>query len=174
MIALVRRAQSWEFVGVSHPVEFSAIDDATTKCCRMSVKILGCRMRNDISTPFEWPAHDRSGEGVVDDQRNAMGMGCICELLDIEHRESRICYRLAEHGFGVGLESCIELFGGAVGAHERELDAHFGHRNCEKVICASIYRIGCDDVVACGSNVEDGEEVRGLAARCEHAGSATF
>ena len=63
----------------------------------MSVHIFGGGMGHYIGSPFYGPAVDRGREGVVHDQRNAVGVGDLGELLDIQDRQRGIGNGLAEY-----------------------------------------------------------------------------
>ena len=113
MIGGIGLTQSRVFVGMRTPVEVTAIHNTATHGRSMTIHILRCRVCHNVSTPFERTAIDRSGKGIIDDQRNAMLMGNSRKLLDIEHLHTRIGNRLTEKQFGVRTERLTDLLFGS-------------------------------------------------------------
>jgi len=62
----------------------------------MTVHVFGCRMCDDIRSPFKRAAVDGSGEGVVHNQRHTVLVCDTCELFDVQHIDARIGDGFAE------------------------------------------------------------------------------
>ena len=131
-------------------------------------------MGNYIRAELKRAAVYRGWESVVDYQRHAVGMSRSRILLNIEHNERGIRYSLGEHGFCVIFECRVELLLRRVGANESEIDAKLSHRDIEKIESSAVYRGRGNDMVACGADIENGEERRRLAGRSEHRADAAL
>ena len=174
VIAFIRRGETGELVRVLFPVEFTAVHDGAAYTAAVAVHVLGGGVGHDIRAPFNGTAVDRGGEGVVDDQRDAVGMGGFRELLNVQDAQGRVGDGFAEEGLGVGAESGVQLFIGAVRADEGEVDAHLFHRDGEEVVGAAVDGGTGHHVVARVGDVEDGIEVGCLAGRGQHGRGAAF
>ena len=62
----------------------------------MTADIFGERVNNDISTLIERAAQIRRGHGAIDDKRNAVTVGHLSQLFDVDHISRRIADRFAE------------------------------------------------------------------------------
>ena len=174
VVAFVRRAEAGELVGMGHPVELAGIHDTAANACAVAVHVLGGGVDDDVRPPLEGAAVHGRGEGVVHDERHAVGMGGLGEALDIEDHEGGVGDGLAEHGLGVGAEGGFELFVGAVGRNEGEVDAHALHGDGEEVVRAAVDGGGSHDMVALAGKVEHAEEGGGLPGRGEHGGRSAL
>ena len=174
VVALVRCGEARELVCVGHPVELAGVDDCSADRCAVAVHVLGGRVGDDVGTELDRAAVDRCREGVVHDERHTVGVGCVCEFLKIKDGQSRIGDGLAEDRLRVGLEGLIELLGRAVRGDEGEVDAHFPHGDVEEIVGAAVDGGAGNDMVALVRDVEDREEVGGLARGGQHAGCAAF
>ena len=163
MIRIIGGGKAGKLVCVCHPVEFAAVNDGAAYGCVMSVQVLGRGVGDDIGAPFDRPAVDGSGKGVIYDERYAVRVSCLCETLDVKDDECGVGDGLAENSLGVGAESLFELFVAAVRIDESEFDAHLAHCDIEKVERTAINRRGAHNMVAAGRDVEDTEKVSGLA-----------
>ena len=130
-----------ELVAILLPWEIAGVDDAASYLCGMSVHILRCGMCHYVTAPLEWPAVDRCGEGVVDDEGHAMLVGHLREALYIEHIASRVGYRLSEEAFGVRAEGSLYALIIPVGVDECTLYAELSHRHAEEIVCPAIYGV---------------------------------
>ena len=173
MVRLVGSCKSRELVVLS-PVEVAAVNYNTAYACRVAVHIFCGRMGNYIRAELKRAAVYRGRESVVDYQRHAVGMSRSRILLNIEHNERGIRYSLGEHGFCVIFECRVELLLRRIGANEGEIDAELSHRDIEEIECSAVYRGCCNDMVACGADIENGEERRRLAGRGEHRADAAL
>ena len=118
---------------------------------------------DDVTAPFEGTAVDRSGKGIVHDERNTMLVGHLGKTLDVEDVTARVADGFAEEALGVGLESSLDALVIPIGINEGALDAKFLERHAEEIECTTIDGIGSDEVVARFADVEDGIEVGSLA-----------
>ena len=174
VVAVIRGAQAGELVGVGHPVELAAVHDGTAQYGAMAVHVLGGGVGHDVGTPLEGAAVDRGGEGVVHDERHAVGVGCLRKLFNVQHGQGGVGDGLAEHDLGVGAERGVQLFLGAQRVHKGGLDAHLFHGDRDEVEGAAVDGAGCHDVVTGLAKVEQGEEVGSLAAGGEHGSGAAL
>ena len=169
VVALVGSGQAGELVSMGHPVELARVNDCTADGGRVAVDILGSRMGDDISAPFNRAAVDGGGEGIVDDQRDAVFMGNLCKERDIEDSQGRVGDGFTKDSLGVGLESGSQFFLGAVGGNEGKLNAHLLHRDSKQVEGAAIDG-GCgDNMIAAVCDIENCVEVGSLTGRGQHA-----
>ena len=72
MVRFVRSAESGEFLRIGHPVEVAAVHHCTSYLGREAVHVLCRGMGDDVRTPFERPAVDRSCKRVVHDEGNTV------------------------------------------------------------------------------------------------------
>ena len=158
VIGFIRCGQAGELVRMCHPVKVSAVDDAAAHGRVVAVHIFGRRMDHDVSAPLEGPAVDGRREGVVDDQRHAVGMRGLCEALDVKDDQGRVGDGLAEDRLGLRAEGRLQLLVGAVGVHEGKVDAHAAHGDIEEVEGSAVDRGGDDNMVAASGQVKHGEE----------------
>ena len=86
------------------PVEIPTVYDATAHAGGMSVHVFGGRMNHDVRPPFKRTAVDRSGEGVVYDQRYTMAVRDTGEFFNVQHFQGRIGDCFSEQGFRVRTE----------------------------------------------------------------------
>ena len=174
VIAVVGGAEAGELVGVSHPVKLAGIDDGTAHGNAVAVHVLGGGVGDDIAAPLDGTAVHGSGEGVVDDQGNAVGVGGIGELLNVQHGQGGVGDGLTKDGLGVGTESGFQFLVRAVGRDEGELNAHLCHGDGEEVEGAAVNGAAGDHMVAAVGNVENGVEVGGLTGGGQHGSRAAF
>ena len=174
VVAVVRGAQAGELVGVGHPVELTAVHDGTAQHCAVAVHVLGGGVGDDVRTPLKGAAVDRRGEGVVHDQRHAVGVSSLGKLLDVQHGQGRICDGLAEHYLGIGPECGVQLFLGAQRVHKGGFNAHLLHGDRDQVEGTAVNGAGCHDMVACFAEVEQSKEVCSLTTAGQHCGRAAF
>ena len=95
MIGRVGSGEAGELVGVCHPVEFAAVNNGAAYGCVVSVQVFGRGVGDDVSAPFDRPAVNGSGKGVVYDERYAVRVRCLCEALDIKDDEGGVSDRKA-------------------------------------------------------------------------------
>ena len=174
VIAVIGGSQAGELVGVGIPVELAAVHDAAAHGGSVAVHVLGGGMGDDIRAPLEGTAVDGGGKGVVHDQGDAMGMGGLGELFDVQHGQGRVGDGLAEDGLGVGTESGVQFFLGAVGIDEGGLQTHLLHGDGDQVEAAAVDGGTGHDMVAAAGNIEDGEEVGSLTGRGQHSGGTAL
>ena len=174
MIALVRLHQIAELVALGLPVKVARVNDDATHEGRVTIHVLGGGVHHDVGTPFDGTAEHGRGEGVVDDQRQALGVGCRRKGLDIEHGKRGVGNRLAKDKLSVGLDRSANLVHGGARAHEGRIDAKALERKGEQVDGTAIDGRAGDDVVAAGAQVEHGDERGHLARAGEDGAYATL
>ena len=174
VVALVRGGKTGELVGVSHPVELAAVYDDTAHGGVVAVHVLGGGVGHNVRPPLDGLAVDGGGEGVVDDQRYAVGVGGSGEALDIQHDQGGVGDALTEHHLGVGAEGGLQLLIGTVGIHKGALNTHALHGDGEEVERAAVDGGRGDNVVSGGAEVEGGEEVCSLTGGGQNSGGAAL
>ena len=135
----------------------------------MPVHILGGGVGDDIGAVLERTAVDGGRESVVDNKRNAVRVCRGGEFLKIKDGQRRVGNRLAEDGFRVGLEGCVQFLYGAIGVDEGKGDTHTLQGDGEKVVGAAVECGRAYDMIAAGSKVEDGKEGSRLPRRGKHS-----
>ena len=85
VIRFVGAGQPGEFIGMSFPVEISAVDDGSAYAGGVPVHIFGRRVCYDVGSPLERTAVDGCGECVVDDEGYSMPVGDAGKFLDVEN-----------------------------------------------------------------------------------------
>ena len=159
VIGFIRCAEAGILVRVSHPVEIAAVYDGAADSRSMAVHVFGGGMGHDIRAPFDGPAVDRGREGIVHDQRHAVGMGNFGKLLNIQDCQGRIGNGLAEHGPCIVFKSSMQLFFRGVGRDEGRLDPHFGHGDRDQIEGPAVDRGGRNDMAACFTDIEKRKEI---------------
>ena len=174
MIRFVRRAKSGEFIGMSIPVEVTAIYDTTAYAGSVSVHIFGSGVNNDICSPFERAAVNRSRESIVNNQRDTVAVRDTGKLLNIQHFEGRIGNCFTEQCFRIRTESCGNFFFAGIRIDESNLNTEFFHCHSEQVESTTIDSGRTNEMVTCLANIEDSVEVGSLTAGSQHGGHTTF
>ena len=131
-------------------------------------------MGDDIASPLERTAVDRCGEGIIHDEWHTMLVSHLSETLDIEDIAARVGDSLAKEALGILLEACLYLLVTPVWVYKGALDAEFLHRHAKKVVRATIYRIGSNEVVTCLTDIEDSVEVGCLTRTGQHSPYSTL
>jgi len=163
MIRFVRSSQARELVGVSIPIEVTAVHNHTANRCRMTVHVLGSRMSHDVGTPFKWAAIDRCSKSIVYNQRYSVLVSYTGKLLDIQHVDARVGDGFAEKSLGIRLESLLKFFFRCVDVHEGTFDAELLHGYGKEVECTAVDGRCTNKVVSCLADVENRIEVGCLA-----------
>jgi hypothetical protein len=87
---------------------------------------------HDVCTPIDGPAQIGGGEGVVDDERDAVLVGEAGVELDVEDVGSGVADSLAEQGLGLWCDRLLHLVGitevdeGDIDAHAADTDVELG------------------------------------------------
>ena len=174
MVAVVGGTQAGEFIRVGRPVEFAAVHDGAAQSGGVAVHVLGGGVCDDVRAPLKGPAVDGGGEGIVHNERNAVGVGCPGELCNVQHRQGGVGNGLAEHGLGIGAEGGVQLLLGAVRVDKGGFQTHFLHGDGEKVEAAAIDGGAGNNVVTAAGNVEHRHKICRLSGTGEHGGSAAL
>ena len=104
-------------------------------------------MDDDVGAELERATQIWCGEGVVDHQRHAVGVGDLGHGLDVEHVAARVADGLAVDQLRL-VAHRIAPRGGFVRVDERQLQAAFGSGVLELGNGAAVQRSRRDDVVA--------------------------
>ena len=164
MVTLVGSRQTGELGAMGFPVEVSAVHNCTAYLCGVAVHIFGGGVGNDVASPFEGTAVNGCGEGVVDNQGNAVTVSHLGKTLDVEHVAARVGDGFAKEAFRVGTELLLDALVVPVRVDECALYAQFLHGHTKEVIGAAIDVGRGDEMVACLADVEHGIEVCRLSA----------
>ena len=92
------------------PLEVAAINYAAADLCGVTVHVFRGGVGDDVGAPFEGTAVDGRGEGVVNNEGNAMLVGDAGKLLDVENLSAGVGDGLAEEGFRIGTEGLADFF----------------------------------------------------------------
>ena len=139
----------------------------------MAGDVLGQRVHDDVGAMFNWPAQVGRGHGVVDDQRDTVGVGDFGQLLEIGDVAERVADRFAVDGLGLAVNQRGKGFRLAV-VGEAHRDAVLRQGVREQVVGAAVERRRRNDVVA---GFGDGHDRVGdcrLARGQRQAGDAAF
>ena len=131
------------------PVEITAVNNNASALNCVTVHILCCGVNNDISAELERSAKYRCRECIIDDERNTVLVCDLCELLNVEDAQCRICESFTENSLCVRLECFLYLLLGSVGINENALDAQLFESESEKVDSSAVDSSGRDEAVAC-------------------------
>ena len=130
----------------------------------MATDVLGQRVHDDIGAVVKGPAEQWRGDGIVDNQGDAGGVGDLRPALDVHHVARRIADGLAEQGPGIVIDErshALEI----VSLGEAGLDALPREGVGKQVVGAAVQLRGADDI---GADLRDGLD--GVANR-RHARS---
>ena len=173
VVALVRLGEVRELAGGS-PVEFAAVDDNAAALYRVAVHVFGGGVDDDVCAPLERAAEDRRCERVVHDERNVVPVRDIRPLFDVEYGQSRVGERFTENSLGVRLEQLLDLLFIRFRVRPDALDAELFEGDAEQVDRAAVDGGDGDEAVACGAEVEDGEQGSGLTRGGQHGADAAL
>ena len=174
VVALIGRAKSGELVGMRHPVEVTAVDNATAHGRRLPVHVFGGGMHHNVGSPLEGAAVDRGGKGVVDHQRHTLLVRHAGEALNVTHATAGVGDRFTEHELRVGTEGGTQFLVACIQIDQRAVDTHFLHRHHEEVERSTVDAVGGNEMSAGLTDVEHRIKARRLTARSEHAGHTAF
>ena len=162
-----------ERVFAGGPVEFAGVDDDAADAGAVAAEPFGERVDDDVRAEVDGSGEIGRGEGGIDDQRQAVGVGDVGDGLEVGDFQRGIGDGLAEQGAGLGVDGGGEVFR-VVGIDEAHLDAERGQDVVELGVGAAVEVAGGDDVVAGLGEVDDGVEDGGGAGGDGEAGGAAF
>ena len=116
-------------------------------------------MGYDVTTPLDRAAVDRSSEGVIHDQWYTMLVSHLCETLYIEDVTTRVRDCLSEETLCIWTELLLDALVIPFWINEGTLNAELLQSNAEEVESTTIDIVGCDEVIASLTDVEDSVEV---------------
>src|SRR5215472_8348828 len=140
----------------ARPIKVAAIHDDTADGSAMTTDELGSRVNNDITAVLKWLHEVWRRKGVIQNERKAIFVRNICYSLNIQCVESWITYRFGENCFGALVDSWSEVLR-ITAVDESDVDAEFGERVVEQVICATVKTGRADDFITCLGDVEDSQ-----------------
>ena len=97
-----------------------------------------------------------------------MGVGSPGKFLNIQHRQGGIGNGFPEHRLGIGPEGGVQLLLGAVRVQEGGLHAHPLHGHRQQVVAAAVNGGAGHHMVAAAGNIENRQEIGGLAGAGQH------
>ena len=145
------------------PVEIAAVHDGAAYRHSMSVHVLGRGMSDYVSSPFERPAMNRSGKGVVNDKGDAMVVSYPGKLFYVKNFHTGIGDCLTEQELGLGAEGGTDLLFRSSLVYESNVYSKFLQGSPKKVESSAVDVSGCHDMSSCLADVDAGEKVRRLA-----------
>ena len=98
---------------MGRPVKLAAVDNHAADLRGVAVHVLGRRVHHDVGPVLEGTAVDWGGEGVVDNQGDAVGVGDAGHLGDVEHLKGRVRDGLGEEALRVRAEALLISSSGA-------------------------------------------------------------
>ena len=107
VVAVVRGTETRKFFLVGHPVELAAVHNTAAYTGPVTVHIFGGGVGDDIAAPLKGTAIDGGSKGVIHNQRDAVGVGGLGELLNVQDCKGGVGDGLAKYGLGVGLKGCV-------------------------------------------------------------------
>ena len=131
-------------------------------------------MGHDVRAPLKGTAVDGGGEGVVQNQGDAVAVGGSGKFFNVQHRQRRIGDGLAENGLRIGTEGCVQLLRCAVRLHKGEVHAHALHGHGKEIVAAAVNAGGGHHMIPAGGDVEHGIEIGRLTGGGEHGRRAAL
>ena len=140
----------------------------------MAAQELSRRFDHDVRAVVEGADVVGGSDRVVDDERDAVGVGDVGEDLQVEEVALGVGDRLAVEGAGAVVDERPPALRIVGILHEAHRDAELGQRALEQVVRAAVQGGGGDDFVALLGDVEDGVEFGGLAGGDEQGSGPSF
>ena len=159
MVSLIRCCQSGKFISVSSPVKITAVNNRTAYTCCMTIHILCCGMRHNISPPLKRAAVDRCSKCIIYDKRNPMLMCRLCKFFKIQNDQCRICNRLSKYCLCIILKCCFQFFFRAVRINKSSRHTHFTDCMSKKVICSAIQGRCTYNMISLFCNIHNGIKI---------------
>ena len=101
---------------------------------------LGGRVHDDVGAVRQRVDQVGAGDGVVDDERDAVGVGHAGDTLDVEHVVARVADGLAVERLGVRTNSGLPLRKIVRIVNERYGNAHLWERVVQQVVRTAVQR----------------------------------
>ena len=136
------------------PVKLAGVHNDAAERRAVAADELGGRVEYDVRSVLDGPDQIGCAEGVVDCQRDAMGMSDGRDGVDVGNIGIRIAQGLQIDGFGVGPDRCRHFFQ-IVGVHESGLDAVEGKRMGQQVVASAVDGLLRNDMVTFLGQRED-------------------
>ena len=122
MIGRIGLVELRKALGVLLPGKFTAVDDGAAERGAMAAKEFGQRMYDDIGAVVDRPQQDRRGNGIVDDKRNTVACGDVCQRFDVTDIAGRVADAFAKNTAGGVVDEFFDGVG-PVGFGETHGDA---------------------------------------------------
>ncbi|MGY3354738.1 hypothetical protein ACVWZK_001401 [Bradyrhizobium sp. GM0.4] len=164
VIGGIRLVVTGEAVGVLGPGEISGVDDGAAERGAVTAQKLGQRMHGDVGAVIERLEQDGRCNGIVDDQRHAVGVGDLRQCFDVADIAGGIADGFGEHGAGVLVDQPFDCLG-LVALGEAAGDALPRQDVREQRMRGAIELRHGNDVAAVIGDVDEGEMQRGLPGR---------
>ena len=168
VIGLIRLRQSLKLVMMGFPVKIAAVHNTAAYRSRVAVHVLGGAVGHNIRSPLKGTAVDGGGKGIIHNQRHSMAVGHSRELLNIQHRQSRIGDSLREKGLGIGSEGLFQLLLRGVRVHQGTLYPHLGDSHRKQIGGSAVNSPGAYDVISRLAEVHHRIKVSRLPGRGQH------
>lgn len=162
VVAGVGLVQALEAFLVLGPGELAGVDDGAADGGAVAAQVLGQRVHDDVGAVLEGAAEIGRGNGVVDDQGDAVVVGDLGDGLDVGDVALRVAEGLDKDGLCLGVDEGGEGLGLAV-VGEAGGDAVLRKGVGQQVVGPPIEGAGGEDVVAGLGDGEDGVGDGGLA-----------
>ena len=146
VIGGVRFVEHREAGLVGDPVKLARIDNRAADGGAVTADVFGQRMDDDIRAMLEGLAQIRGGDRVVDDQRHAVLVRDLGQLLQIDHVARRVADGLAEQRAGLVIDQRFHLVEIVERGHPH-IHALAREGVGEQVVGAAVQLAGADDVV---------------------------
>ena len=156
------------------PIEVAAVDDDAAQAHRVAVEVFRARVHHHVRAPFEGTAEVGRGEGVVQDEGEAVPVRDPGPAFHVKDGEGGVRQRLAEDSLGVRADGRLDFLVGGIRVDPRELDAQLLERHAEEVDRAAVDLRARDDVVARMRHGEERDHARGLAGAGQHRAHAAL
>ena len=154
--AVIRLVRLGKFGEVSiGPVKIAAVHNDTAQLGGVTVHIFGGGMDHDVRSILKRTAEDRSGKGVVNNQRDTARMSDPCHLFDVQHCDGRIGNRFGKNRFGIRLNLAAQCLLVGIGIHKGNLDTKTLEGHGKQIDGAAVDGGSTQDVVAGTQDVQN-------------------
>jgi len=173
VVRSIRLAEHRESAGVLAPWEFATVDDDPAHRRSVTSQEFRQRVNYNIGTVVERAQQNRRGDRVVDDQGNAVLVGCFCQRFEVANVPGGISYAFAEE------RPCIVIYqllhrGWIIALGKSNVDPQLGQDVREQGVRGSVELRDGDDVVAVRRYVKNGVVKGRLAAAYAERSHSAF
>ena len=129
------------------PVKLSAVDDHAAEARAVSAEELRRGVHNDVRAVLDGAQEVGRGKGVVDDDRHALRVRCLCDRLDVDEVGVRVADGLDKDALRIRTDRIGKALCARLRIDEGHVDAPLLHRMREEVVRAAVDGLLRDDVV---------------------------